>query len=116
MDDHPAIANEELVSDSLVYRCNPESSPDGPAGGEGTVNLCSFLCVEAPAVSGRLQQAGYAFDKILTYADHVGLSAEEIGPTGEQPGDFPQAFAHLALITAALAPDGKPDRAADARA
>ena len=103
---------EELVSDSLVYRYNPRSSPDGLAGGEGTFNLCSFFYVEALAESGRLDEARYAFDKMLTYANHVGLFAEEIGPSGEQLGNFPQAFTHLSLITAALALDAKLDRAA----
>ncbi|MEV0062583.1 glycoside hydrolase family 15 protein [Nocardia sp. NPDC050718] len=102
--------DHELVSDSLVYRYDPEASPDGLRGTEGTFNLCSFLYVEALARTGRLQQARYAFDKMLTYANHVGLFAEEIGPSGEQLGNFPQAFTHLALITAALALDEELDR------
>lgn len=96
---------DELVSDSLVYRYDPQASPDGLRGSEGTFNLCSFLYVEALARSGRLGRARYAFDKMLTYANHVGLFAEEIGPSGEQLGNFPQAFTHLALITAATALD-----------
>ncbi|WP_418960612.1 glycoside hydrolase family 15 protein [Streptomyces tritici] len=96
---------EELVSDSLVYRYDPAASPDGLRGSEGTFNLCSFLYVEALARSGRIEQARYAFDKMLTYANHVGLFAEEIGPSGEQLGNFPQAFTHLALIAAAMALD-----------
>ncbi|MGW0596261.1 glycoside hydrolase family 15 protein [Streptomyces sp. NPDC002776] len=95
----------ELVSDSLVYRYDPAASPDGLRGSEGTFSLCSFLYVDALAHSGRLAQGRYAFDKMLTYANHVGLFAEEIGPTGEQLGNFPQAFTHLALITAALSLD-----------
>ncbi|MFD6876492.1 MULTISPECIES: glycoside hydrolase family 15 protein [unclassified Streptomyces] len=102
----------ELVADSLVYRYNPEASPDGLRGTEGTFSLCSFLYVYALARSGRPEQARYAFDKMLTYANHVGLFAEEIGPTGEQLGNFPQAFTHLALITAALALDVELDEAA----
>ncbi|MCE7002214.1 glycoside hydrolase family 15 protein [Kibdelosporangium philippinense] len=97
--------DQELVSDSLVYRYDPEASPDGLRGSEGTFNLCSFLYVEALARAGRLQQARYAFDKMLTYANHVGLFAEEIGPSGEQLGNFPQAFTHLALVAAAMALD-----------
>ncbi|MEV6395387.1 glycoside hydrolase family 15 protein [Streptomyces sp. NPDC051907] len=103
--------DRELVSDSLVYRYDPAASPDGLRGSEGTFNLCSFLYVEALARSGRLQQARYAFDKMLTYANHVGLFAEEIGPSGEQLGNFPQAFTHLALIAAAMALDEQLDRA-----
>jgi GH15 family glucan-1,4-alpha-glucosidase len=91
----------ELVSDSLVYRYNVEASPDGLAGEEATFSLCSFWWVEALARSGRLDDARLAFEKMLTYANHVGLYAEEIGPTGEQLGNFPQAFTHLALISAA---------------
>ncbi|GAA2785650.1 glycoside hydrolase family 15 protein [Kitasatospora paracochleata] len=100
----------ELVSDSLVYRYDPAASPDGLRGSEGTFSLCSFLYVEALARAGRPDQARYAFDKMLTYANHVGLFAEEVGPTGEQLGNFPQAFTHLALITAALALDAQLDR------
>ncbi|KUM84079.1 MULTISPECIES: glycoside hydrolase family 15 protein [Streptomyces] len=103
--------DSELVSDSLVYRYNPAASPDGLRGSEGTFNLCSFLYVEALARAGRLNQARYAFSKMLTYANHVGLFAEEIGPSGEQLGNFPQAFTHLALIDAALALDEELDRA-----
>ncbi|MFF1560616.1 glycoside hydrolase family 15 protein [Streptomyces sp. NPDC058279] len=103
--------DQELVSDSLVYRYDPEASPDGLRGSEGTFNLCSFLYVEALAQSGRLHQARYAFDKMLTYANHVGLFAEEIGPSGEQLGNFPQAFTHLALVAAAMALDEQLDKA-----
>ncbi|MFF1355156.1 glycoside hydrolase family 15 protein [Streptomyces sp. NPDC058297] len=101
----------ELVTDSLVYRYNPEASPDGLRGSEGTFSFCSFLYVNALARAGRLEQARYAMDKMLTYANHVGLFAEEIGPTGEQLGNFPQAFTHLALITAAMALDEELDKA-----
>ncbi|MFD5585913.1 glycoside hydrolase family 15 protein [Streptomyces sp. NPDC127063] len=97
--------DEELVSDSLVYRYDPAASPDGLRGSEGTFNLCSFFYVEALARSGRLVQARHAFDKMLTYANHVGLFAEEIGPSGEQLGNFPQAFTHLSLVSAAMALD-----------
>jgi GH15 family glucan-1,4-alpha-glucosidase len=106
----------ELVSDSLVHRYDPAASPDGMSGSEGTFSLCSFLYVDALARAGRLDQARYAFDKMLTYANHVGLFAEEIGPTGEQLGNFPQAFTHLALITAAMSLDTELDNAAPAPA
>lgn len=93
---------EELVSDSLVYRYDPQASPDGLRGDEGTFSICSFWYVEALTRSGRLDEARLAFEKMLTYANHVGLYAEEISRTGEQQGNFPQAFTHLALISAAF--------------
>ena len=92
---------DELVSDSLVYRYNVEASPDGLRGEEGTFSMCSFWYVEALTRAGRLDEARLAFEKMLTYANHLGLFSEEIGPTGEQLGNFPQAFTHLALISAA---------------
>jgi GH15 family glucan-1,4-alpha-glucosidase len=97
--------NDELVSDSLVYRYDPDASPDGLRGNDGTFSLCSFLWVDSLARAGRAVQARYAFDKMLTYANDAGLFAEEIGPTGEQLGNFPQAFTHLALVLAATALD-----------
>jgi GH15 family glucan-1,4-alpha-glucosidase len=94
--------DEELVSDSLVYRYNPSASPDGLAGNEGTFSLCTFWYVDALARSGRLEDADLVFEKMQTYANHLGLYSEEIGITGEQLGNFPQAFSHLALINAAI--------------
>ncbi|MEU8356891.1 glycoside hydrolase family 15 protein [Nonomuraea sp. NPDC048882] len=91
-----------LVSDSLVYRYDPEASPDGLEGPEGTFSICSFWYVEALARAGRVDEARLAFEKMLTYANHLGLYAEEIGHTGEQLGNFPQAITHLALISAAF--------------
>ncbi|MEV7202503.1 glycoside hydrolase family 15 protein [Streptomyces griseoluteus] len=99
-----------LVSDSLVYRYDPEASPDGLQGSEGTFSLCTFLYVDALARAGRLADARYAFEKMQTYANHVGLFAEEIGPSGEQLGNFPQAFTHLSLIMAATTLDDALDR------
>ena len=93
---------EDLVSDSLVYRYDPASSPDGLDGDEGTFSICSFWYVEALARAGRLGEARLAFEKMLTYGNHLGLYSEEIGHSGEQLGNFPQAFTHLALISAAV--------------
>ncbi|MGH2933921.1 MAG: glycoside hydrolase family 15 protein [Gaiellaceae bacterium] len=91
---------QELVSDSLVYRYNVEASPDGLVGEEGTFSICTFWYVEALAMAGRLEEARLVFEKMLTYANHLGLYAEQIGLTGEALGNFPQAFTHLALISA----------------
>ncbi|MFD4693079.1 glycoside hydrolase family 15 protein [Streptomyces sp. NPDC058463] len=97
--------DRKLVSDSLVYRYDPAASPDGLRGSEGTFSLCTFLYVDALALAGRVSQARYTFEKMQTYANHVGLFAEEVGPSGEQLGNFPQAFTHLSLIMAALTLD-----------
>ncbi|MEV6929457.1 glycoside hydrolase family 15 protein [Dactylosporangium sp. NPDC051485] len=92
----------ELVSDSLVYRYDPTSGQDGLHGEEGTFSICSFWYVEALTRAGRLDEARLAFEKMLTYANHLGLYAEQIARTGEQQGNFPQAFTHFALISAAF--------------
>jgi GH15 family glucan-1,4-alpha-glucosidase len=101
-----------LVSDSLVYRYDPEASPDGLLGSEGTFSICTFWYVDALARSGRLEDARLVFEKMLTYANHVGLYSEEIGLTGEQLGNFPQAFTHLSLINAAINLDYQLDHGA----
>ena len=92
---------EQLVDDSLVFRYSTEHGTDGLFGGEGTFNMCSFWYVECLARAGDLAQARFLFEKMLGYANHLGLFAEELGPAGEHLGNFPQAFTHLALISAA---------------
>ncbi len=104
--------DRELVSDSLVYRYNPSASPDGLSGDEGTFSLCTFWYVEALARAGRLDEARLTFEKMHTYANHLGLYSEEVGSTGEQLGNFPQAFSHLALISAAVNLDYQLDHGA----
>ncbi|MFQ5695254.1 MAG: glycoside hydrolase family 15 protein, partial [Terriglobia bacterium] len=96
-----------LVSNSLVYRYNVEETVDGLAGEEGTFNMCTFWLVEALTRAGRLdrrrlEQARLMFEKMLGYANHLGLYAEETGHRGEALGNFPQAFTHLGLISAAF--------------
>jgi GH15 family glucan-1,4-alpha-glucosidase len=96
-----------LAADGLVYRYNPAAAPDGLAGSEGTFNMCSFWLVEALTRAGqtdpvRLEDARLLFEQMLGYANHVGLYAEQTGPSGEALGNFPQAFTHLALISAAF--------------
>jgi GH15 family glucan-1,4-alpha-glucosidase len=101
--------DKTLVADSLVYRYDPEASPDGLPGSEGTFSLCTFLYVDALARSGRLDDARLTFTKMLTYANHLGLYSEEIDAAGRQVGNFPQAFTHLALIDAAVNLDRRLD-------
>ncbi len=99
---HLKAIEAELVNDSLVYRYHPElAAPDGLRGREGTFSICSFWYVENLSRAGEVQKARFFFEKMLGYANHLGLFAEELGPRGDQLGNFPQAFTHLALISAA---------------
>ena len=91
----------ELVSDSLVRRYNVAQTFDGLMGDEGTFSICTFWLVEALTRARRVEEARLIFEKMLGYANHLGLYAEQIGPSGEALGNFPQAFTHLALISAA---------------
>ncbi len=93
---------DTLTRDSLVYRYDPEESPDGLAGREGTFTMCTFWLAEALTRSGRLEAARFLFERMLGYASPLGLFAEETGPTGDMLGNFPQAFTHLALINSAF--------------
>ena len=96
-----------LVYSNLVYRYNLNETADGLEGEEGTFNMCTFWLVEALTRAGRsdpprLEEARMMFEHMLGYANHLGLYSEEIGPKGEHLGNFPQAFTHLALISAAF--------------
>jgi GH15 family glucan-1,4-alpha-glucosidase len=96
-----------LLSDGLVYRYDPERTEDGLTGREGTFNMCTFWLVEAMTRAGRvdrrrLERARLLFERMLGYASHLGLYAEQTGDTGEALGNYPQAFTHLALISAAF--------------
>ena len=90
-----------LVSDGLVFRYNVAQTDDGLSGEEGTFNICTFWMVEALTRAGQLEEARFLFEQMLGYANHLGLYAEETGAKGEALGNFPQAFTHLALISAA---------------
>ena len=97
-----AAVKEDLVDDSLVYRYKMgHGAADGLAGDEGTFNMCSFWYVECLTRAGDIEKARLMFEKMLGYANHLGLYSEELGPRGEHLGNFPQAFTHLALISAA---------------
>ncbi|HZY59553.1 MAG TPA: glycoside hydrolase family 15 protein, partial [Candidatus Binataceae bacterium] len=103
----------ELVSDSLVYRYEMgKGAGDGLTGGEGTFNMCTFWLVEALTRAGRLEEARFIFEKMLTYANHLGLYAEETGPSGEALGNFPQGLTHMGLISAAFNLDRRLEGAA----
>jgi GH15 family glucan-1,4-alpha-glucosidase len=92
----------DLVSDSLVYRYRlTDGFSDGLTGQEGTFSMCSFWYVECLSRMGDVQQARFFFEKMLGYANHLGLYGEELGPQAQHLGNFPQAFTHLALISAA---------------
>src|SRR5262249_43375233 len=95
---------KELESDHLVHRYDPRVAPDGVGGEEGTFSMCTFWLAEALARSGQLEEARLTFEKMLGYANHLGLFSEETGLTGESLGNFPQAFTHLALISAPVNP------------
>lgn len=94
-----------LLADGNVYRYHTKETSDGLEGGEGTFNMCGFWLIEALTRAGRtdqlrLSQAQMLFEKMLSQANHLGLFSEEAGPRGEALGNFPQAFAHLSMISA----------------
>ncbi len=92
---------EQLTSGALVYRHRSRLAEEEEGGGsEGTFNACSFWLAESLALAGRVDDARLLLEKMLSYANHVGLYAEEVGPTGEALGNYPYAFTHLSLITA----------------
>jgi GH15 family glucan-1,4-alpha-glucosidase len=96
-----------LVSDGLVYRYNAAHGIDGLPGDEGTFNMCTFWLVEALTRAGwtqpaMLEEARLTFERMLGYANHLGLYSEQTGLRGEALGNFPQAFTHLAVISAAV--------------
>jgi GH15 family glucan-1,4-alpha-glucosidase len=95
-----------LVTNGLVYRYNTEESPDGLQGDEGTFNICTFWLVEALTRAGKsdpalMEEARLMFEHMLNYSNHLGIYSEEIGINGDAHGNTPQAFTHLALISAA---------------
>jgi len=96
-----------LVSNSLVFRYDLAATKDGLKGEEGTFNMCTFWLIEAMTRAGAKDKdlflkARLTFEEMLTYSNHLGLFSEEIGNAGQSLGNFPQAFTHLALISAAF--------------
>jgi GH15 family glucan-1,4-alpha-glucosidase len=108
----------ELTEDGLVLRYRNAShgvNPDGLKGDEGTFVICSFWLVSCLAMAGELARAEQLFDQLAGYANDLGLLAEEIDTaSGELLGNFPQAFSHIGLITAAHEID-RGGRKADSR-
>ncbi len=95
--------DKELRSDVLIYRYREnQQEVDGLKGKEGTFTMCSFWHVECLALGGEIDKAKEHFEKMLGYANHLGLYSEQLGMRGEHLGNFPQAFTHLALISAAI--------------
>lgn len=92
---------KNLTNDAHVYRYDPQdAASDGLGSKEGTFIACSFWLAESLARAGRVEDGRLMLEKMLSYSNHVGLFSEEIGATGEALGNFPQAFTHLALISA----------------
>jgi GH15 family glucan-1,4-alpha-glucosidase len=96
------MIEDRLVTDFLVYRYRNNQNLDGLTGGEGTFSMCTFWYVECLSMAGQLDKARLYFEKMLGYANHVGLFAEQLGFNGQHLGNYPQAFTHLGLISAAL--------------
>jgi GH15 family glucan-1,4-alpha-glucosidase len=93
---------ERLGCNGLLYRY--EEGTDHLRSREGAFGICSFWAIDNLARRGDVEAAERAFDHILSFANDVGLFAEEIDPdTGEALGNFPQAFTHVGLINAAMA-------------
>jgi GH15 family glucan-1,4-alpha-glucosidase len=98
-----AAIEDSLVADSLVFRYRTaDAFSDGLPPGEGTFSMCSFWYFECLSRMGDVLKARHFMDKMLGYANHVGLYGEELGPRAQHLGNFPQAFTHLALISAAF--------------
>lgn len=96
------MVERRLMDDSLIYRYDTRTASFDPLGGnEGTFSICSFWYVECLSRAGDLQRARLIFEKLLGYANHLGLYSEQIGPRGEHLGNFPQGLTHIAVISAA---------------
>ncbi len=96
-----AVIERDLTVDTLVKRYRSEGSVDGLEGTEGSFTACSFWFIEALARSRQVDKARLLFEKMLGYANHLGLYSEELSVSGEHLGNYPQALTHLALISAA---------------
>jgi glucoamylase len=99
-----AAVEQDLFRDGFVLRYRTESNVDGLPPGEGAFLACTFWLVDAYVMQGRLEEAKALFGRLLGLCNDVGLLAEEYDTaTHRQVGNFPQAFSHVALVSAALA-------------
>ncbi|HVW98022.1 MAG TPA: glycoside hydrolase family 15 protein [Mucilaginibacter sp.] len=103
------LIEERLADGFLVYRYRKDNGVDGLKGQEGTFSMCTFWLIECLSMAGQLEKARLYFEKMLGYANHLGLFAEQLAFSGEQLGNFPQAFTHLGLISAAINLDRRLD-------
>ena len=94
------VSKGGLMSDGMIYRYE-QSTDDGLGSNEGTFNVCTLWLIESLTRMGRVQQAHWLFEKMLSKGNHIGLYSEEMGLSGEQLGNFPQALTHMGLISAA---------------
>ena len=92
---------DELVVDALVYRYSLGPGDAFKDRQEGTFSLCSFWYVECLSRSEQIDKALFNLEKILSYANHLGLYSEELSFQGNHLGNFPQALSHLSLISCA---------------
>ncbi|KAJ2068286.1 hypothetical protein GGI08_000945, partial [Coemansia sp. S2] len=96
-----------LTANNLVFRYNAMETDDGLSGEEGAFSLCTFWLAEALARASKsnltmLYKAQVIMDEMIMYGNHVGLFSEEVDKSGKHLGNFPQAFTHIALISAAF--------------
>jgi hypothetical protein len=92
--------------ESVAQSCPAANLAPARQGAEGTFNRCSFWLIQALTRAGATSpplsaEARLRFEQMLGYANHLGLYAEQTGPSGEALGNFPPAFTHLALISVA---------------
>ena len=104
---HRSPKESGLVSDGLVYRYDSAMGADGLHDEEGTFNMCTFWLIEVLTRAGLIDrtkrvEARLLFERMRGHANNLGLYGEELGPRGQALGNFPQAFTHLALISAAV--------------
>lgn len=98
-----AVLENLTTKNGLVYRYQTDKTDDGLWGHEGTFLICSFWLIDVLAYSGKIEEAKEILLKIIDYASPTGLLAEEIDEeTGEQLGNYPQAYSHIGLINSAL--------------